>query len=311
MTVYKIDDIIKMNFLKLPKALLLNPKYKKLSSDSKLAYAILLDRLSLSQRNGWINNKGEVYLRYSRKDMADILGVGVNKATRLFRELVAYDLIIDERHGQGGNNTIYVKKAELTSEQVQDYVDEENARNTNLEIQNESAETESVDNSNSETPKRGFLKRCFDKSRVTKAVSQEPPNQCANNTNYNYTDFSNTDNQSIDDSMLDAILENCEIGLFDGETRKMLINAIEQMFYSRSLAVCGSDIPGYKVRSRLCDLTHEMLESAVLALHQNKGSITRRTQYIMSVIYNSLFEDVNILHTDPYLNYMRGDTVCT
>ena len=37
-------------------------KYKSLSSDAKLTYALLYDRLSLSKLNAWINEKDEVYL---------------------------------------------------------------------------------------------------------------------------------------------------------------------------------------------------------------------------------------------------------
>ena len=62
MTVYKIDDLIKFEFFKIPKTLFANPEYKKMSSDAKLTYALLYDRLSLSKQNNWINGDGEVYL---------------------------------------------------------------------------------------------------------------------------------------------------------------------------------------------------------------------------------------------------------
>lgn len=311
MTVYKLNDYINYNFLRIPKALFVKEEYKKLSSDAKLVYGLLLDRLSLSQRNGWINENDEIYLIYTREAISEDLNISYKKATKAFKELVAFKLIRDERPGQGRPNRIYIAKVEANINEAREYVAEENLRTAEMEYLGINEGINAVDNSNSEPPKGSIKKRNKRKSRTAKIEYQNPPKPPTNNTNFSYTDFSNTDNQSIDDSLLDAILEHCEIGLFDGETRKMLTNAIEQMFYSRSLAVCGSNIPGYKVRSRLCDLTHEMLESAVHALHQNKGSITRRTQYIMSVIYNSLFEDVNILHTDPYLNYMRGDAVCT
>ena len=59
MTVYKINDLIKFDFLKIPKSLFANPKYKEMSSDAKLTYALLYDRLSLSKQNNWINGKAE------------------------------------------------------------------------------------------------------------------------------------------------------------------------------------------------------------------------------------------------------------
>ena len=311
MTVYKINDYINYNFLRIPKSLFAIEKYKALSSDAKLVYGLLLDRLSLSQRNGWINERDEIYLIYTREAIAGDLNISYKKATKAFKELVKCELILDERQGQGRPNRIYIVKLEVSVDDAINYSILENCRTAELDCQKINDDDCGEKCVITEPPKRSIRIRKSRLSRTVETEYQNPPKPPTNNTNYNNTDFSYTDNQSIDDSLLDAILEHCEIGLFDGETRKMLINAIEQMFYSRSLAVCGSNIPGYKVRSRLCDLTHEMLESAVHALHQNKGSITRRTQYIMSVIYNSLFEDVNIMHTDPYLNYMRGDAVCT
>ncbi|MGN0108010.1 MAG: replication initiator protein A, partial [Hominilimicola sp.] len=74
MTVYKINDLVKFNFLKIPKTLFANPKYREMSSDAKLAYALLCDRLSLSKQNNWINSDGEVYLIYTRKAIAEDLG---------------------------------------------------------------------------------------------------------------------------------------------------------------------------------------------------------------------------------------------
>ena len=311
MTVYKINDYINYNFLRIPKSLFAIEKYKALSSDAKLVYGLLLDRLSLSQRNGWINERDEIYPIYTREAIAGDLNISYKKATKAFKELVKCELILDERQGQGRPNRIYIVKLEVSVDDAINYSILENCRTAELDCQKINDDDCGEKCVITEPPKRSIRIRKSRLSRTVETEYQNPPKPPTNNTNYNNTDFSYTDNQSIDDSLLDAILEHCEIGLFDGETRKMLINAIEQMFYSRSLAVCGSNSPGYKVRSRLCDLTHEMLESAVHALHQNKGSITRRTQYIMSVIYNSLFEDVNILHTDPYLNYMRGDAVCT
>ena len=52
MAVYKITDIIACEFLQIPKAMFANETYRRLSSDAKLAYALLYNRLSLSKLNG-------------------------------------------------------------------------------------------------------------------------------------------------------------------------------------------------------------------------------------------------------------------
>lgn len=54
MEVYKIDDVIQFEFFRIPKILFANKTYRSLSSDARLTYALLFDRLSLSMRNGWV-----------------------------------------------------------------------------------------------------------------------------------------------------------------------------------------------------------------------------------------------------------------
>ena len=78
--VYKINDVISCEFLKIPKSMFANEEYKALSSDAKLTFALLFDRLSLSKLNGWINEKDEVYLIYTRGEIAEDLGITYKKA---------------------------------------------------------------------------------------------------------------------------------------------------------------------------------------------------------------------------------------
>lgn len=159
MTVYKIDDLIKCDFYRIPKAFYSNPKYIEMSSAAKLAYARLYDRLSLSQKNGWINENGEVYLNFKRKKLAETLGVGRKKVTDIFKELVEKGLIIDIRVGLGKPNQIYVVKPEVSEQQARDFVDKENARcaeMTALEA-DETSDTEEI--LKCDTQKRQVKKR--------------------------------------------------------------------------------------------------------------------------------------------------------
>ena len=95
MNVYKITDILQCEFLKIPKAMFANEKYRRLSSDAKLTFALLYDRLSLSKLNGWINQKDEVYLIYTREEIVKDLGITYKKAISAFRELAAAELIAE------------------------------------------------------------------------------------------------------------------------------------------------------------------------------------------------------------------------
>ena len=70
---YRISDVVNEEFLRFPLILLSNPRYKEMSLEAKFVYALLLNRLTLSQKNGWINEDNEVYLIYTREEAASLL----------------------------------------------------------------------------------------------------------------------------------------------------------------------------------------------------------------------------------------------
>ena len=64
---YHISDVVNEEYLRFPLGLLAEPKYRFMSLEAKMIYSLLLNRLTLSQKNGWINDSGEVYLIYTRE----------------------------------------------------------------------------------------------------------------------------------------------------------------------------------------------------------------------------------------------------
>ena len=110
---YRLSDVVNERFLRLPLSLFANPNYKRLSAESKLVYSLLLDRMSLSQKNNWINEDGEVYLIYKREEIADILCITYKKAIAAFKELITAGLLLEKRQGRGFPNRLFVLKCEL------------------------------------------------------------------------------------------------------------------------------------------------------------------------------------------------------
>ena len=87
--------------------------YKGLGLGPKLMYSILRDRLDLSIKNNWKDEKGYIYLIFSIEDLSGLLEINKETATTYKRKLVKYKLIIDKRMGQGNSNRIYVLKPEI------------------------------------------------------------------------------------------------------------------------------------------------------------------------------------------------------
>ena len=57
------------SFYRIPKALFQEPRFQNLSTDAKTLYGILLDRMSLSAKNGWLDEQGRVFIIFTIEDV--------------------------------------------------------------------------------------------------------------------------------------------------------------------------------------------------------------------------------------------------
>ena len=325
MNVYKITDILQCEFLKIPKAMFAHEKYRRLSSDAKLAFALLYDRLSLSKLNGWINQKDEVYLIYTRKEIAKDLGITYKKAISAFKELVTAGLIAEKRCGRGLANRIYIAKPELDAESVKTYIKRENARTADSAYLTESVSPTERSFDTAELPQPDIKTCQSNTSRTAQTEVTELPNPQTNKTYRNRTYENHTNdyrsirryqnhmdgappflNERTDGIYsLDEILENCQLESFEEEERKILYDALERLFYSENLKIGGAVLPRQNVRSRMYEIDSRILESALEKLHRNDKPIKNITGYVMSTIFNCITEEYSLLHIDPYLNSLR------
>ena len=97
------------NFLQVPKILLQDPYYKKLNDSAILLYAILLNLISLSRKNGWIDENNRIYVEYSTKKIREDWGWSNDKVVGRLNELEQFGLIERKKRGQGKCSIIYVK----------------------------------------------------------------------------------------------------------------------------------------------------------------------------------------------------------
>ena len=97
------------SYFRIPKALFHDCRFRQLSTDARTLYGILLDRMSLSVKNGWLDERGRVYIIYTVREVQESLCCAEHKAVKLFRELEDFDLIERKRRGLGRPSLIYVK----------------------------------------------------------------------------------------------------------------------------------------------------------------------------------------------------------
>ena len=80
-------------YFRIPKALFQDSRFRQLSTDARTLYGILLDRMSLSVNNNWLDEQGRVYIIYTVREVQESLCCAEHKAVKLFRELEQTDLI--------------------------------------------------------------------------------------------------------------------------------------------------------------------------------------------------------------------------
>ena len=144
------------SFYRIPKALFQEPRFQSLSTDAKILYGILLDRMSLSAKNGWLDEQGRVFIIFTIEDVKRALCCADNKATKLLRELEEFGLIERKRRGLGKPSLVYVK------------------------------------NFSAESSKSIFQNRDFHDSGGFKSASQDPAKPRCNKTEENNTEMSET-----------------------------------------------------------------------------------------------------------------------
>ena len=100
-------------FFRIPRVLVTDPKFKRLSAEAKLLYGLFLDRMSLSMRNNWYDDQGRVFIYYTVAEIQEDMNCGQDKALKLLAELdtaKGIGLIERVKQGQGKPTIIYVKQ---------------------------------------------------------------------------------------------------------------------------------------------------------------------------------------------------------
>lgn len=112
------EESEQLSYFRIPRLLVRSKKFKTLSTEAKLLYGLMLDRMGLSAKHGWYDELGRVYIYYTLDEIQTDLMCGHNKAVRLLAELdtgkTGFGLIERVKQGQGRPAKIYVKKFATT-----------------------------------------------------------------------------------------------------------------------------------------------------------------------------------------------------
>ena len=251
---YKSNETLEHKYYQIPQELFVNEKYKnKLNSDSKILYAFLLDRLSLSQKNHWIDEDNNVYLIFTREEVQEKLNLSDKTVTKSFKILMEVNLVQEKRQGLGKPNLIYVGKI--------NHSDSENLR---------------------------FLNRKNYDSGIGESTALDSENLRGINTNNINTNIINTDsiNPKSDEELL-LIKEKCNLNEFTKEEKTILEDVIDNLYYIDNLKVGNITVNHFKILDKLNLITKDNLVQ-LLDILKNTPNIQNAKNYLMICLYNNL-----------------------
>ncbi len=270
MNLYKINETLQHSYYQMPQELFCNEKYKKLSIEAKVIYSFLLNRMNLSRMNKWINDKGEIYLIYTRKEIQSKLNLSDKPVTRAFKELREANLIKEEKQGFGKPNLIYIGKIEQEELQIND-----------IDI-GDYTENVLADNREKED-------YCVEENTI-----QETENLRTNKKDNKKHKNNNIDvsQSKMDTKNLEDIKQKCELYLFKESQRNIIENALDLMFYSNNLKIGQAVLPQEIARSRMQLLNASIIFYAFDKLNYLKqdSQIHNSTNFMISCLYNAITE---------------------
>ena len=165
------------SFYRIPKVLFTEERFRSVSAEAKVLYGLLLDRMSLSCKNGWLDRAGRVYIIFTIDEVMTALGCADQKAGKLLHELESKCRLIErKRQGLGKPNLIYVKN--FVYKNVDNPVDNP---------------VDNTSGSSTPSPESRFQNRENHDSGAVKITDQESLKSRSNNTDKNDIDFSDTD----------------------------------------------------------------------------------------------------------------------
>lgn len=315
------------SFYRVPRLLIKDERFKGLSSDAKLLYGLMLDRMALSVKNGWFDEADRAYVIYTIDNIREDLGCSKEKAVKVLAELSSNKGIglVEKKHrGLGKPDIIYVKNFASLPEK------EEGKEPLNADI---STEVGKVDFQRSEKPtSRSRGNRLSEVGEADSSRSEKQPSRSRenslpevgiadpnyNNTNHNnpnHTDVSyinlinqsvgNVESQEKDDKMdmmdetsayMMLIRENLEYEhhmKYDQYGDKEMYEEIYETVCDvicvkrKSIRINGEDYPYELVKSRFLKLNSGHVEYVMGCMKETTTKITNIRAYLITALYNA------------------------
>ena len=281
---YYGNEAEQYSFFRIPKTLFTDLNFKKLSVEAKILYGILLDRMSLSIKNKWLDEENKVYIIYTIEEIMEVLNWGRNKSVKVMKEIEEIGLLEKKRLGLGKPNLLYVKN----------FIYTENNKTT-------------------EVSKANLKKFKKQTSGSLENKPQEVSKEDSNNTNINNTETNNTDfNNTTPISPLEKLGEKSKKTLEEEELKEtikknisyetfekarieekkqvdVMINVLVKALTSfTNIKIGGRQISNENFKERFLSLNYKHIDYVLKYLRENAPKdIKKINAYLLTLLYNA------------------------
>lgn len=291
------------SFYRIPRQLIKDKRFKCLSSDAKLLYGLMLDRMSMSMRNGWLDEENRVYIIYTLDNIIDDLNSSRPTCVKILKELDCIGLIEKRRRGRGKPDIIYVKNF-LNSDPI-------NHEDKDLNLDSESTPSQEVKKFNFKKSKN-----LTSRSKEVLPLEVKKFNPNYNNNNYNNNNYikpiyqSKTDDEldtqdrlidEIDpidetDTYMQIIKNNIEYDYHmqhDNSELKELIDELYNVICEvvcvkrKSIKISGVDYPFNLVKAKFLKLNYNHLLYVIECMQRTTTEIGNIKAYMITALYNA------------------------
>ena len=291
------------SFYRIPRQLIKDKRFKCLSSDAKLLYGLMLDRMSMSMKNGWLDKENRVYIIYTLDNIIDDLNSSRPTCVKILKELDCIGLIEKRRRGRGKPDIIYVKNF-LNSDPI-------NHEDKDLNLNSESTPSQEVKKFNFKKSKN-----LTSRSKEVLPLEVKKFNPNYNNNNYNNNNYINPIYQSKTDDELDTqdrlideidpidetdtymqiIKNNIEYDYHmqhDNSELKELIDELYNVICEvvcvkrKSIKISGVDYPFNLVKAKFLKLNYNHLLYVIECMQRTTTEIGNIKAYMITALYNA------------------------
>lgn len=281
------------SYYRIPRLLVTGHQFKNLSTDAKLLYGLMLDRMGLSARNGWYDEQGRVYIFYSLEEVMTDLNCGHDKAVKTLADLdttKGIGLIERVKQGQGKPTIIYVKQFTTKVVPLLPATNEtQSAENRSLDFG--FSEIKTSDNQNSGL--REIRSADFGKPEVP--IYNNYPYSNYLDKSYLYLSIHQSD-QTMDvidrEKVTVCVKEHIGYIAFSKQQRPQVDELVELIVDTlcspqATFRIGGVQFKQAIVKKRLIELEQSHIEYVLECLSKNTTKIRNIRGYLLTALYNA------------------------